>query len=229
MDMTQSWYLMLLMALGLGVRHGFDLDHLATIDAISRTIRQNRILARCVGLLFSLGHGIIVTLVSFIIGTGIVQSHVPTWLEAFGNWVSIIFLFLFGILNLINVFQNPNKQDLPVGLKSFLAKLIARKEVRATTVLLIGALFALSFDTVSQIALFSISASVLAGWIFSLILGLTFTLGMILTDGLNGLFVSTLIQRSDRLSLIFSRSLGLSIALFSLSVGSYSLYQTLFP
>ena len=228
MDLNQSWYLMMFMALGLGVRHGFDLDHLATIDAISRTVRENRILSKIVGFLFSLGHGIVVTAMSLIIGSGMMQSRIPGWLESFGSWVSIAFLFLFGILNLINLFQNPANPALPVGIKSFLAKIIAKKKFSPAMILAIGALFAFSFDTFSQIALFSISASLLAGWVFSGILGLCFMVGMMLSDGLNGLFVSTIIQRSDRFSLLFSRGLGLSISLFSLTVGSITLYKTLF-
>ena len=219
---------MMFMALGLGVRHGFDLDHLATIDAISRTIRENRFLSKFVGFLFSLGHGIVVMAMSLIIGSGMMQSHIPEWLESFGNWVSIAFLFLFGVLNLINIFQNPTNPALPVGIKSFLARIITKKKFSPAMILVIGALFAFSFDTFSQIALFSISASLLAGWFFSGILGLCFMVGMMLSDGLNGLFVSTLILRSDRLSLLFSRGLGLSISLFSLTVGSITLYKTLF-
>ena len=89
----------------------------------------------------------------------------------------------------------------------------------------IGALFAFSFDTFSQVALFSLSASVLAGWLFSGVLGLIFMVGMMLSDGLNGFFVSTLIQRADRLSLFLSRSLGLAISLFSIVLGVITLVK----
>ena len=228
MDLNETWYLMMLMALGLGVRHGFDLDHLATIDAISRTVREHRFLSKIVGCLFSLGHGIVVTAISIVIGTGMMQSHIPEWLESFGNWVSIVFLFLFGLLNLYSLFQNPAKHHHPVGLKSLLAKKFINKKFSPITILAIGALFALSFDTFSQIALFSISASILAGWMFAGILGLCFTVGMMISDGLNGLIVSILIRRADRFSLLFSRGLGYSISFFSLTIGSIALYKTLF-
>src|SRR5581483_1831103 len=52
--------------------------------------------------------------------------------------------------------------------------------------LALGAAFALSFDTMTQAALFSLSASPLvrsgAGWIFAAFLGFVFTSGMIVAD-----------------------------------------------
>lgn len=226
MDASTSWIVLVLMALTLGIRHGFDLDHLATIDAITRTVRDNRLLSRFVGLLFSLGHGIVVILISLIIGSGLMQSHIPDWLDGFGQWVSIVFLIIFGLLNLYNVFQN---QTMPSGLKSFLVKKLSAKRYSPSLIMSIGALFAFSFDTFSQIALFSISASLLSGWLFSGILGLFFMLGMILSDGINGILVATLIQRADRFSIIASRGLGLTISLFSLGIGLMTLFEILRP
>jgi len=213
--------------LTLGIKHGFDLDHLATIDAITRTVRENRFLSKLVGVLFSLGHGLVVTLISLIIGSGLLQSHIPEWLDGFGQWISIIFLFVFGMLNLYNIFQNPFNQNMPVGIKSFLVKKLNAKKFNPLMIMSIGALFAFSFDTFSQIALFSISASLLSGWLFSGVLGLFFMLGMMVSDGINGLIVSALIQRADKISILVSRGLGLTICLFSLVIGSMSLYEIL--
>jgi nickel/cobalt transporter (NiCoT) family protein len=219
MNAESSWELMVFMAMTLGIRHGFDLDHLATIDALTRTIRDNRILSKMVGFLFSLGHGLVVIGISLIIGGGLIGSHVPEWLEGFGNWISIIFLVVFGALNLWNVFQPGSSSGLPGGIRTFLVKKISGKRITAPLVMMIGSLFAFSFDTFSQVALFSISASLMSGWVFSGIIGVFFMLGMMISDGLNGLFVSTLVQRADRTSLIVSRSLGLVISLFSLVIG----------
>ena len=94
--------------------------------------------------------------------------------------------------------------------------------------MMIGALFALSFDTFSQIALFSITASLMSGWLFSAILGSFFTLGMMVSDGFNGLFVSALIQRADGTSLVLSRSLGVAISFFSLLTGAIGLIKIFF-
>lgn len=208
---------MILIAFVLGLRHGFDLDHLATIDSIARTIRGNRLLSKMTGFLFSLGHGLVVTAVSLIVGAGLVQAHIPEWLDGLGNWISLFFLVVFGALNLWNIFQK-TPSDVPVGIKSFLVKKIKNKKFNPAMITLIGALFAFSFDTFSQVALFSLSGSLHAGWIYSGILGLFFTFGMMASDSLNGLLVAMLIQRADKASLIFSRSLGVAISAFSLSL-----------
>lgn len=215
------------MALTLGIRHGFDLDHLATIDAITRTVREDRLLSKITGFLFSLGHGIAVILISLIIGSGLIQSRIPDWLDGLGQGISILFLAIFGLLNLYSVFQNPSNQPMPAGIRRLLANKLSRKKCSPTLIISIGALFAFSFDTFSQIALFSISASLLSGWLFSGLLGLFFMLGMMISDGINGLLVSALIQRADGASVIASRSLGLTISLFSLGIGLMSLVEIL--
>ncbi|MBE0623228.1 MAG: hypothetical protein IH606_00320 [Burkholderiales bacterium] len=84
-------------------------------------------------------------------------------------------------------------------------------------------------DTASQVALFSLTAKSLSGWAFAAILGVTFMLGMMSTDGVNGLWVARLLARADRRALIASRVMGLSIAGLSLLVGSYGLARLLFP
>ncbi|MCW8442955.1 DNA repair protein [Fluoribacter gormanii] len=223
--MENSGLLLIAMAFLLGLRHGFDLDHLATIDSVTRMVSAHRTLAKIVGFLFSLGHGSVVILISLIIGNGVKPIIVPEWLDGLGNSISITFLLIFGILNLWNVFRNQSTPPLPTSLKNYLAKKLIRNNFNPFLIILIGALFALSFDTVSQVVLFSLSARAMAGWLFSGVLGIVFMLGMMVSDGLNGLFVSTLIQRADSVSLLFSRMAGLIIASFSLIIGMINLIQ----
>lgn len=217
--MENSGFLLIAMAFLLGIRHGFDLDHLATIDSVARIVSTRRTLAKIVGFLFSLGHGFVVILISLIIGNGVKPVIVPQWLDGVGNSISITFLLIFGLLNLWNVFQSPSRSPLPTSLKNWLSRKLIRNNVNPFFIVLIGALFALSFDTVSQVVLFSLSARAMAGWIFSGVLGFTFMFGMMVSDGLNGLFVSTLIQRANSVSLLFSRIMGFMIASFSLIIG----------
>lgn len=223
--MEGSWLLLIAMAFVLGIRHGIDLDHLATIDAMTRAVRENKRLSKFVGCLFSLGHGFIVTLLSVIIGSGIMHSQIPQWFDELGRWISIFFLFTFGLANLWNVWFNSHQSFVPTGIRSFLSQKITAKNCNPIVIACIGALFAFSFDTISQVALFSLSASVVAGWLFSGVLGLTFMLGMMVMDGFNGFLVSALIQRADGVSLIISRVTGLAIASFSLVVGMISLSE----
>ncbi|WP_274519687.1 HoxN/HupN/NixA family nickel/cobalt transporter [Legionella spiritensis] len=212
-----SLYLLIAMAFALGIRHGFDLDHLATIDAITRHVKTHHRLARWTGFLFSLGHGLVVIVISAVVGGGLVRMHAPLWLEAFGNWVSIICLLIFGSLTLWNIW--PHSSMLPVGFKSYLFQKLAGKSFNPWFIAATGALFAFSFDTFTQVALFSMSASVTANTLFSIMLGMVFMLGMIAADGCNGVIVSMFIRLADQRSCLVSRIIGLLIAGFSLVLG----------
>lgn len=213
------------MAFALGVRHGFDLDHLATIDSITRTVKENTRLSKFVGLLFSLGHGLVVILMSLIIGSGIIQARSPLWLESFGQWISIFFLFVFGLITFWNIL--PDSLILPTSLRGFLFRKLPCEKYNPLLIMLIGALFAFSFDTFTQVALFSISVSVMSGLLFTIILGVVFMFGMISADGLNGFFVFSLIQLADKKSKTISRVIGLFIAIFSLVLGFSGLLNQL--
>jgi high-affinity nickel-transport protein len=69
-ELPATWTALCLLAAGLGMKHGFDADHLATIDGITRyNTRTNPRLARLAGGLFSLGHGTVVLLVALVAGS----------------------------------------------------------------------------------------------------------------------------------------------------------------
>ncbi|HEX9180831.1 MAG TPA: nickel transporter, partial [Burkholderiales bacterium] len=113
----------------------------------------------------------------------------------------------------------------PVGLKSGLLGRLQRTS-HPLLIALVGSLFAISFDTMSQAALFAVTATQFGGWGHSLALGLAFTLGMLMADGANGLWISRLIRRADRAARVASRMFslvvsGLSLALAALGVGKY--------
>lgn len=221
--MNSSGMVLFFTAFILGLRHGFDLDHISIIDAITRTTRSHRGISRAAGVLFSSGHGLIVMIASLIIGSGIMQSRLPAWLEPCGAIISIFFLFVFGMATLWSVLRAPQPGLPSGGLKTwFFTRLIGQKR-HPVYIMAVGALFAFSFDTLSQAALFAISASMASGWLFSGILGLVFTIGMMCSDGVNGYVVSMLINRVDKTSLILSRLLGLLISIFSLAVGAFNL------
>jgi high-affinity nickel-transport protein len=211
--LPNDWLALLAVVYALGLKHGMDPDHLATIDGIARSnaARDPR-LARWSGFLFSAGHGAVVILVAVGIGLLARQWQAPQWLDALGAWISIGFLYALGLLNLHGVVATPTGQlVVPAGLKSRLFGRIAQVGHPAL-IAAVGALFALSFDTMSQVALFSLTASNMAGWGFSVVLGAAFMLGMMTTDGVNGLWVAKLLARADRRALIASRAMGLAIA-----------------
>jgi high-affinity nickel-transport protein len=93
----------------------------------------------------------------------------------------------------------------------------------------VGAAFAISFDTISQAVLFSVTGSNLAGWLFAALLGLVFTAGMMATDALNGLWVSHLVRSADRRAAAASRLMSLAIALTSLAIAALAAARHVMP
>jgi len=214
----------------LGARHGLDADHLATIDGLTRVGSRGGVRhARYSGVLFSLGHGTVVVAIAALVGLWSARWHTPAWLEVSGLWISVFFLTLLGLLNLAAVASaRPGEVVAPVGLKGRFLGRLARAE-RPWTVLAIGALFALSFDTISQTALFAVAGSRFGGLANALVLGASFLIGMLLTDGCNGLLIARLLDRSDELARVASRVMGLAVGVSSLAVAALAVARALAP
>lgn len=221
---------LVLLAFVLGLKHGFDADHLAAIDGLTRfNAHANPRWARFCGVLFSIGHGAVVMLIA--LGVSLLSQGwtAPPWLELSGAWISIVFLTLLGLLNLRAVLA-AGEQDVvrPVGLRgSWLGRL--GRVAHPGGVAQVGALFALSFDTVSQAALFAATGVQSGGWLHAVGLGLAFMLGMLLADGANGLWVARLIARADKLARLASRVMALAVAGMSLLVAAYGAARLALP
>jgi high-affinity nickel-transport protein len=85
-------------------------------------------------------------------------------------------------------------------------------------IVLVGALFALSFDTMSQTALFALAGARQGGIWPTVALAVVFTGGMVTADGLNGLWISRLLARADRFAIIVSRAMGTAVGVMSLAI-----------
>lgn len=221
---------MCLVVFVLGIKHGFDADHLATIDGLTRfNARMRPTIARYCGVLFSAGHGAVVLAIALAVSLLAQRWEAPGWLAAFGGWVSVAFLFALGLLNLRAVLTaDPSEVVRPLGLKGrFLGRF--SRTASPGLIALVGALFALSFDTVSQAALFALTAAQFGGWQTALLLGFLFMLGMLVTDGINGLWISRLISKADRLAKIASRVMSLVVAGLSLLVGAFGVMKMSLP
>ena len=228
--MPSDWLALVTLVFFLGLKHGMDPDHLVTIDGMARfnAVTRPR-LSRLSGLLFSLGHGAVVTLVAVIVATVTREWRAPEWLELTGAGISILFLLVLAAANLVAVFRaRPGEVVRTVGLRSrFLGTLVETSH--PAVIVSVGAAFALSFDTISQAMLFSIAGSSVAGWIFAASLGLVFTAGMVTTDTLNGFTMSKLIYRADWRGAIASRVMSLTVALLSLLVAGLGLAKLYLP
>jgi high-affinity nickel-transport protein len=229
-QLPATWTALCLLAFVLGARHGFDADHLATIDGLTRcNARTNPRLVRAAGSLFSLGHGAVVLLVALAAGSLSAGWQTPAWLETTGATVSIMFLFGLAFLNLRAVLvAGPDAIVAPAGFK---AKLLGRFLTvrRAWAVVAIGALFALSFDTISQAALFALAATRFGGVADALLVAGLFVLGMLAVDGINGVWISQMIRRADRTAVIASRLMALTVAGISIAVGLLAVARLTLP
>jgi len=229
--MDNTLYPLMALALVLGAKHGLDADHLATIDGLTRfnaAAGRSR-LARVCGLLFSLGHGAVVCAVAIAAGLLFNNAAVPDWMDAVGAWISVLFLLLLGMLNLHAVISTPRHEMVSlVGIKGrWLGSL--NYTGHPFTIVLVGALFALSFDTLSQAALFSTAAAQHGGIAHALLPAVCFMLGMMATDAANGWWLSRLLKRADDTARVASRIMGGTVALLSLGVGGLGLTRFLLP
>lgn len=230
-NLPHDWLALLALVFTLGMKHGLDPDHLAAIDGLTRfnAASSKPRLSRWSGLLFSLGHGAVVMAVAALVGIFARHWNIPIWIEDLGAWISILFLLALGTVNLVAVFRTaPDEIVKMIGLKGrWLEKL--SQASHPVLIACVGALFALSFDTLSQTALFSLTASSMAGWMFSAALGMVFMLGMIATDGINGLWISRLLSRADQRALIASRVMGLTVGGLSILVGLFGIAKYFVP
>jgi len=197
-----------------GLRHAVDADHIAAIDNSTRKLMQQGQRPVSVGFFFSLGHSLVVVLLSVAVGFAAsgISGHFDD-LKAFGNVfgtsASALFLFLlaaFNIVVLISVWRtfqavkhgrpfSENDFDVLLNSRGFLARLfrpLFRLVSKSWHLLPIGFLFGLGFDTATEVALFGISATQAAnGASFGMLLVFPalFTAGMTLIDTTDGVLM----------------------------------------
>jgi high-affinity nickel-transport protein len=191
----------------LGLRHAFDADHIAAIDNVVRKLMQQGKAPYAVGFFFSLGHSsvVVVAAVAIAMTATALQGPVST-LQAIGatagTVVSALFLMIVGIANLFilrgvwTIFTRvrggqavPDEALEPLlasrGLLARLFRPLFRAVSRSWHMYPIGLLFALGFDTATEISLLGISATQAAQgmsvWTI-LVFPALFTAGMSLVD-----------------------------------------------
>ena len=196
-----------MLAFMLGLRHGMDADHLAAIDVMARFNAG----ARLTGVWFSIGHGAVVLAFAFFVASLAHTWQAPAWLEPVGAWVSIAVLLSLGVLSLVAVGRTTSGS--PVHFAGWRSVLYGRllHVSGPLPVLGIGALFAVSFDTLGQAALMGATGTSRMGLPAVGLLAGSFVAGMIVTDGLNGWFVAHLMHRSAQAAARLSRVMAISI------------------
>ncbi|GIM46350.1 nickel/cobalt efflux system [Collibacillus ludicampi] len=215
----------------LGLRHGLDADHLACIDGLTRyNWRMNSPIARWVGTLFSFGHGLVVASVAVILGLFIKNFQFPDYFDTVVTWVSITSLFMIGTLNILNLIRTKSTEsDFELrGIKGKFIPRIARETTNPFLVILIGGVFAMAADTVSQTSVWALATGN-SGSHMPLILGLTFMIGMMTTDTIDSWVTYRMISQSSKLGQSASRVMGWVIVALAYGVSFYEALTFFYP
>ena len=216
----------------LGFRHGFDADHIAVVDGMtrSRQLHRNYWTARLVGLQFAAGHSAAILVAALLMfGQG---AALPAWLDGLGVVISLVLLLVIAASNLAHALTpaadgvQPGATNGPMGPMAALLFRITGRELHPA---LVGVAFAMSLDSLAQAAFFaSHGGGSAAGGIGAVaMLAAVFGGGMMLADAGNGLLLAWFAQRSDRLARHASRFSSAFIAVVALgTVAAIALRET---
>ncbi len=202
----------------LGFRHGFDADHIAVVDGMtrSRQLHRNYWTARLVGLQFAAGHSATIMVAALLMfGQG---AALPSWLDGLGVAISVALLLVIAASNLAHALAPASGGVRPLGPMAALLFRITGRELHPA---LVGVAFAFSLDSLAQAAFFAahggnVSASNSGGIGAVALLAGAFGAGMMLADAGNGLLLAWFAQRSDRLAQQASRFSSAFIAVVAL-------------
>lgn len=220
----------ILLMLMLGLRHGIDPDHIAIIDGVSiRYATTKPLLAKWTGTLFAIGHGTVVTCIAVMISRFSHSWNLPQYVWNILDWVPGILLLLVGYLNL-RMLQSKKKYS-PTGWKMFFLPAKLKNSSHPLAIVLIGILFAMVFDTNTQAAAWAYTATSQLSTANALLLGGSFSVGMIITDTLDSRILYTLVLRSANNDTVlnYRKNLGWIIVYISFIVGGYKIISRLIP
>lgn len=220
----------IVLILSLGLRHGLDPDHIAAIDGITyRSLETRPGLARWVGSLFALGHGLVVTVIALAVSFLGQRVQLPEHLFHYAEWLPVVLLLLIGTLNLSALLKPQHYQA--VGWKCRLLPRRLREATHPLAILLVGVFFALVFDTATQAATWGYAATAAGGVTHALVIGAIFTFGMFVTDTIDGRLLckmSALGQARGRVQ-TYRRGVGWMIVIMAYSVAGYQIASRLIP
>jgi high-affinity nickel-transport protein len=201
------------LAYSLGLRHAIDADHIAAIDNVTRKLMQEGKRPVTVGFFFALGHSTVVVLASLAVA--LTADALSDKLIAYreiagiaGTSASALFLFIIAVANLIvlrGVYRafrvvergdniTEDQIDALLQQRGWLARMfrpLFRFVSQSWHLYPIGLLFALGFETASEISLFGLSAqasNAVSSWSL-LIFPALFAAGMTLVDTTDGVLM----------------------------------------
>ena len=202
-----------ILAYSLGLRHAIDADHIAAIDNVTRKLMQDGKRPVAVGFFFALGHSTVVVVASVAVAltANALSERLVSYREIggiIGTTASALFLFIIAIANLVvlrGVYKafrlaergdhvTEEQIDELLQQRGWLARLfrpLFRFVSESWHLYPIGLLFALGFETASEISLFGLSAqasNTVSNWSL-LIFPVLFAAGMTLVDTTDGVLM----------------------------------------
>lgn len=206
----------------LGFRHGFDADHIAAVDGMTRARQLRGFWAtRWVGAQFALGHSAIILAASLLLHGQ--SAALPQWLDGVGMAISTCFLLAIAASNFAHALRQPSAAPRPVGPITALMLRVSGGQLHPA---LVGMAFALSFDAMAQAAFFASRGSQFSGMGAVALLASAFGTGMLVADATNGALLNWFATRSDRLARHASRFSSGFIALLALVTALAGLLRT---
>ena len=201
----------------LGFRHGFDADHIAVIDGMTRARQLNHSYwtSRLVGAQFALGHSAVIFIASLLLYDQ--SAALPHWLDGLGLAISTCLLLVIAASNFNHALSADSRVPRPVG--SVVAALLRLTGLQLNPAL-VGVAFAISFDALAQAAFFASRGSEFNGITTVVSMAAVFGLGMTVADAANGALLNWFASRSDRLARQASRFSSGFIALIALLAAS---------
>lgn len=224
-ELISAFWLMLI----LGLRHGLDPDHIAIIDGMAlRVMKHKPRLAPWIGTLFALGHGLTVTIIAVIVSLASIKFDIPPISQVVFDYLPTALLLIIGTLNLISLTQHKNYQ--PIGWKHHFLPKYLTSSTHPLSIILVGIIFAAVFDTTTQAAAWGYIATTKGGVWLALATGVVFSLGMILTDTLDGRLMCQLIKQADESRMqTYRRAVGFLVVTLSFVIAFYTIATQIYP
>jgi high-affinity nickel-transport protein len=207
----------------LGFRHGFDADHIAVVDGMtrSRQLHHSYWTSRLVGAQFAIGHSAVILLASVLLFGQ--SMTLPNWLDGLGLVISTCFLLVIAASNFGHALRPPSDAARPIGPVSALLMRLTGRHLHPA---LVGMSFALSLDSLGQAAFFASRGAEFSGMTAVVAMACAFGTGMLVADAGNGALLNWFARRSDGLARQASRfSSGFIAVIALLTAGAGVLRQ----
>lgn len=202
-----------ILAYVLGLRHAVDPDHIAAIDNVTRKLMQAGQRPVAVGLWFALGHSTVVVIAAAFVALATTSMlDVPGRYRELGSLigtsVSATFLILIGLANCVVLagvcrsywrlrrggrdMQETERLPHRHGVLTKVLRPLFRLIARPWQMYPLGLLFALGFETATEVSLFGLAAAQAGSgadlWLVFVFAAL-FTAGMTLVDATDGVLM----------------------------------------